>query len=72
MEEIKYTIYKLKAFYINSRLGSLDNNFIEEYKNANVAGKENNINGSHVSRCCKKVTKSAGGFIWRYKNDIDI
>lgn len=50
----------------------LDNNFIEEYKNANVAGKENNINGSHVSRCCKKVAKSAGGFIWRYKNDNDI
>jgi group I intron endonuclease len=49
----------------------LDNNFIEEYKNANVAGKENNINGSHVSRCCKKVTKSAGGFIWRYKNEIN-
>ena len=50
----------------------LNNNFIKEYKNANIAGKESNINGSHISRCCKKVTKSAGGFIWRYKNEIDI
>jgi group I intron endonuclease len=47
-------------------------NFIKEYKNSNVASNETNVNSSGILSCCKGNQKSAGGFIWRYKSNIDI
>ena len=47
-------------------------NYINEYPSIRDAERKTNIARSNVIRCCKKVAKSAGGFIWRYKNDNDI
>jgi len=43
-------------------------NFINEYPSLNNASKKMKIDVSNIIKCCKGVYKSAGGFIWRYKN----
>ncbi len=45
----------------------LDNNYITEYKNANVSSKMTGFNIGGILRCCKEKTNSYGGFIWKYK-----
>lgn len=47
---------------------SLENKLINEYKNSNVAGIANNITPSNILDCCKGRGKTAGGYIWKYKN----
>lgn len=47
----------------------LQGNFIEEYKNCTVATNQNNIkNNSSISNCASGLTKTAYGFIWRFKD----
>lgn len=45
-----------------------DNVFISEYNSVNEAGELNNITPCCISSCLTGHTKSAGGFIWKYKN----
>jgi hypothetical protein len=41
-------------------------NKIAEYKSISDAERKNGI--SHISMCCSGKRKTAGGFIWKYKN----
>ena len=41
--------------------------FIREWKSAVEVKRVLGINNSHIIQCCKDKRKSAGGFIWRYK-----
>lgn len=52
---------------------TLDGQFVAEYPSASEAGRQNGIGNSCISRCCKgKIGyKSAGGYIWKYK-DINV
>lgn len=45
--------------------------FISEYPSIRDAERRTNISRSNISKCCKKKVKSAGGYIWRYKNEPD-
>ena len=45
-----------------------DNIFLSEYNSVNEAGELNNITPCCISSCLTGHTKSAGGFIWKYKN----
>lgn len=45
-----------------------DMNFIKEYNGICVAEKETKINRSLIIRCCKNKSKTAGNYIWKYKN----
>ena len=47
-----------------------DMNFISEYPSVRLAEKKTKINRSNIIKCCKLKVKSAGGYIWRYKNNI--
>ena len=47
---------------------TLDSVFIREWQSATIASKELNINQSNITACCKGRYKSAGMYIWRYKN----
>lgn len=42
-------------------------NKIQEYDSLMDAERENNINHLHISKCCRGIYKTAGGYIWRYK-----
>lgn len=46
----------------------LQGNFVKEYPSAKEAEIENNIAKGHITKVCKDERKSAGGFIWKYKN----
>lgn len=41
--------------------------FIRDWKGASEVERVLRINNSHIIECCKGKLKSAGGFIWRYK-----
>ena len=48
---------------------SLNNEFIQEYKNVYEAEKTTSI--LHISDCCKGKRKTAGKFKWMYKEDYE-
>jgi len=43
--------------------------FLKGYISITSAAKELKITPSNITGCCMKRTKSAGGYIWRYKNE---
>ena len=47
------------------------NHIIKEWDYIIDAEKELNIDRSSIIRCCKGKVKTAGGFIWRYSNEIE-
>lgn len=46
---------------------TLDNKFIAEYVSVKEAIRQTKI--SHIVECCKHRYKSAGGYIWKYKEE---
>lgn len=45
----------------------LNNKFIQEWESIKKAENYYNISKNTISQCCKKLQKTAGGFIWKYK-----
>lgn len=45
-------------------------NFIAEYKSAREAWKQTGISNTTIGLVCKGKGKTAGGFVWRYKNEV--
>ncbi len=43
---------------------TLDGNHIASYKSSYVAAKATGIDPSSITRCCRGVSKSAGGYLW--------
>lgn len=46
---------------------SIDGEFIAEYPSTREASRQIGCDNSSISKCCKGTRKSAGGFIWKYK-----
>ncbi len=46
-----------------------DGIFINEYNSIKEATLITNINSGNITLCCKGTLKTAGGYIWRYKED---
>jgi group I intron endonuclease len=46
-----------------------DNTFIREWNSVKEAGETLLIDRSNISGCCRGKQKTAGGFIWKYKNN---
>lgn len=49
---------------------SLSNKLVYVYENITEAESKTGINRSNISACCNGRRKNAGGFIWRYYEDI--
>ena len=47
-----------------------DDEIISEFESVSDAARKTNIIRSSITYCCKGKFKSAGGFIWKYKNNI--
>lgn len=45
-------------------------NLICEYPSIAEASRDTNILSTHISRCARGKKSTAGGFIWKYKNNI--
>lgn len=46
-----------------------NNKFIKEWENAKKAGKQLKVDATSINKVCRGKLKSAGDFIWKYKND---
>ena len=46
----------------------LNGNFIKEWECATQVEKELGISHCHICQCCQNKRKSAGGYIWKYKD----
>lgn len=44
--------------------------FVKEYRSVKEASRSTGIIDSNISSCCKRSTKTAGGYIWRYTDDM--
>ena len=42
-------------------------NFINEYYGITEANRKTKINLTNISACCKGLRKTAGGYIWKFK-----
>ena len=42
---------------------------LKEYESILQASIENNLDKSHIVKCCKGKIKTTGGYKWRYKED---
>ena len=45
----------------------LEGNFIKEWEATKIASTKLNIHASNITNCCKNNRKTAGGYIWKYK-----
>lgn len=48
---------------------TLDDKFIKEHESIISASIETNTNKNGICNCCLKISKTAGGFKWKYKNN---
>ena len=48
----------------------LNGNLIKEYYSLREAGFENGINKAHISRVCRGIQKTSGGFVWKFIDNI--
>lgn len=48
---------------------TLDGEFVNEYCSATEATRQTQIHNSSIWRCCNFKNKTAGGYIWMYKED---
>lgn len=48
---------------------TINNNFVGEYASVKEASLKTGINRAGISACCRGIAKSAGGYIWRYKDN---
>jgi len=46
----------------------LNNNFIKEFESGGEAERHTNISSSSILKCCNNKRKTAGKYIWKFKN----
>jgi len=46
----------------------LNENFINEFVSAMEAKRQTKISNTHIGLCCRGIRKTAGGYVWKYKN----
>lgn len=50
----------------------LQGNFIKDWISTAEAERELKINNSNITQCCKGKRNKAGGYMWRYKEEVDL
>lgn len=67
---IQMVIHRQKHNKLKSKIilqFSFDNELIAEYSSTIEAEKQTKIPHGNIIKCCKQKLKTAGGFIWKYK-----
>ena len=49
----------------------LQGNFIKEWRSATDIHKELGFSNSNIAKCCRNKSKTAYGYIWRYKEVVE-
>lgn len=50
---------------------SLDGTFIKEWKSTMDVERMTGYSGGHISACCRNIRKTAYGYLWKYKKEIE-
>ena len=68
-----YKITKIENPVYKETIQQYDKNniLIAEYETISEAHKKTNIHMGNISSCCKGTRKSAGGYIWKIKQEIE-
>lgn len=45
--------------------------FVKDWESMTIVTKKLGISTQSISKCCKGLIKTAGGFVWKYKNEKD-
>lgn len=65
-----YNIYNRRSrIYKPVDQYSLNKQYIKTFDSIYLASKQTNTDYSHISACCNKKIKSAGGFLWAFKGE---
>ena len=65
-EETKSKLSKLRSRPVN--MYDKDMRLIETFESILSASKLKDVNKVSISNCCRGITQTAGGFIWKYAN----
>lgn len=68
-EQTKQIISKVQSRAV--LMFDLEGNLIREYNSIINAAKDNNICKVAISHCCRGLTKTSGGYIWKYKDNFN-
>lgn len=49
----------------------LENNFIQDWENGKIASEKLGLNYKAINKCCNEKQATSGGFIWKFKNNIN-
>ena len=52
------------------KLDKVTGDVLQTYDSVGIAAKENGMYTASISQCCAGKLKSAGGFLWRYSNNV--
>lgn len=69
-EEINIETGKLRPKHV--RQYSSDGKFIAEFQSSGQASGVVNIDRTSIAACCRRKSKTSGGFIWRYVEDDEL
>ena len=47
---------------------TIDGELIAEYESLHEADRVTGVRNGNISKCCNGITKTAGGYVWRYAN----
>ena len=50
---------------------SINGELIAIHSSTREAERKTGVNHTHIGRCCKKTQRSAGGFVWKYKTEVE-
>ena len=64
----KTTLTAAISKVLHDKFPDVINNFIKEYDTIMEAGAATNTIAQNISACCRGTYRTAGGFIWKYKN----
>lgn len=68
-DETKRRSIQLISYRVNQY--TLDGKFVASYSSISEAYKITNINMQMISKCCKKQSKSTGGYLWFFADDLN-
>lgn len=49
---------------------TMDGKIVETYESIHEASRQNNIEHTHISRCCRGIEKQASGYKWQFKEGV--
>lgn len=70
-KDLEWILDDSKSYELSVAQYDLDGKFINSYRSITKAATETGIHSTDIGNCCKNKLNHAGGFIWRYIDDLN-